>query len=54
MPCLGRSACQSTSAYTPEEDFILGIMLGYCLEKQCVRYLQMKTRAELRREVLAG
>jgi len=28
--------------YTPEEDFILGIMLGYDCSKQCKRYLQYK------------
>lgn len=30
------------SEYTPEEDFILGTMLGYCRHEQCVRYLKMK------------
>jgi len=30
------------SDYTPEEDFILGIMLGYDRKKQCERYLDMK------------
>ncbi len=28
--------------YSPEEDFILGIMLGYDRKKQCERYLKMK------------
>ncbi len=28
--------------YSPEEDFILGIMLGYGRKKQCERYLKMK------------
>lgn len=28
--------------YTDEEDFILGIMLGYDRKKQCARYLQRK------------
>lgn len=32
----------SLTDYTPEEDFILGIMLGYDRRKQCSRYLQMK------------
>lgn len=27
------------SDYTPEEDFILGVMLGYCRKLQCNRYL---------------
>jgi hypothetical protein len=30
------------SRYTPEEDFILGIMLGYGRHKQCERYLRLK------------
>jgi len=30
--------------YTPEEDFILGIMLGYERRKQCERYLVRKKR----------
>ena len=29
------------SDYTPEEDFILGTMLGYCRELQCKRYLEL-------------
>lgn len=28
--------------YTPEEDFILGIMLGYDRVNQCKRYLKIK------------
>jgi len=28
--------------YTDEEDFLLGIMLGYDRKKQCMRYLQRK------------
>jgi hypothetical protein len=31
----------SLSDYTPEEDFILGTMLGYCREQQCERYLRL-------------
>ena len=34
--------------FTDEEDFILGIMLGYCRKKQCRRYLSRKGR--MRRE----
>jgi hypothetical protein len=30
--------------FTPEEDFILGIMLGYCRRTQCERYLTMKNK----------
>ena len=29
------------SRYTPQEDFILGIMLGYGRRQQCVRYLAL-------------
>jgi hypothetical protein len=29
------------NTYTPEEDFILGIMLGYCRKQQCARYLKL-------------
>ena len=30
------------STFTDEQDFILGIMLGYCRIKQCHRYLKRK------------
>jgi len=30
------------NTYTPEEDFILGIMLGYCRKQQCARYLELQ------------
>ena len=33
---------QSLCDYTDEEDFMLGIMLGYDRKKQCERYLQRK------------
>ena len=32
--------------YTPEEDFILGTMLGYCRKQQCERYLKMKNKMD--------
>jgi hypothetical protein len=32
----------SLTDYTPEEDFILGIMLGYDRKKQCERFMQQK------------
>ena len=35
----------SLTAYTPEEDFILGIMLGYDRRKQCERFLKFKEKA---------
>ncbi|BBA50664.1 hypothetical protein FV113G1_10110 [Fusobacterium varium] len=34
----------SLTAYTPEEDFILGIMLGYDRKKQCERFLKFKEK----------
>lgn len=46
----GRSACVETarnivtkplSRLTPEEDFILGTLLGYDQEQQCLRFLAM-------------
>lgn len=36
----------SLTEYTAEEDFILGIMLGYDRRKQCSRYLQRKQRTK--------
>lgn len=30
--------------YTPEEDFILGVLLGYDPTKQCRRYMEYKER----------
>lgn len=30
--------------YTPEEDFILGTMLGYCRKQQCERYIKLKNK----------
>lgn len=32
----------SLEEYTPEEDFILGVLLGYNTNKQCKRYLAKK------------
>lgn len=43
------------SDYTPEEDFILGTMLGYDRVQQCDRYLKMKNKNPVRNSpVLAG
>ncbi len=36
------------STYTAEEDFILGIMLGYDRKKQCERYIQFKEKENLK------
>lgn len=33
------------SEHTPQEDFMLGILLGYDKVKQCVRYLNFRERA---------
>lgn len=37
-----RFGLKPLNEYTCEEDFILGIMLGYDREKQCERYLKIK------------
>ncbi len=37
--------------YTPEEDFMLGIMLGYERRKQCERYLRMVAKQNTHRNV---
>ena len=34
------------SEHTPQEDFMLGILLGYDKVKQCVRYLNFRERAK--------
>lgn len=34
----------SLSEYSPEQDFILGIMLGYNSDVQCKRYLRKKSK----------
>lgn len=36
----------SLSDYTPEQDFILGIMLGYNSDIQCKRYLSKRGQAK--------
>lgn len=35
---------KSLSELTPEEDFMLGALLGYDIRMQCERYCQRKTR----------
>ena len=39
--------CKQLSNLTEEEDFILGIMLGYDRLKQCERYLKRKATREV-------
>ena len=51
IKCIGKN---SLSAYTPEEDFILGIMLGYCRRQQCERYYKFKKNGYNSCSVLAG
>lgn len=34
--------------YTPEEDFMLGIMLGYDRRKQCLRFLDFKNKIKIK------
>lgn len=41
IDAIGKS---SLTEYSDEEDFILGIMLGYDRKKQCVRYIGRKNR----------
>jgi len=41
---------ENLTELTDEEDFILGVLLGYDLPKQCERFLEHRDR----REVLAG
>lgn len=38
----------SLTTYTPEEDFMLGIMLGYDRRRQCERYLKFKEREKIK------
>ena len=40
------------SHYSPEEDFILGIMLGYGRRQQCLRYLAQVTQSRNRQTSL--
>ena len=40
------------SELTPEEDYILGIMLGYDRVKQCERYLRLKGREKTTKQDL--
>lgn len=45
--CLGvidRIGLKPLYSYTPEEDFILGIMLGYDRKLQCERFLRMRPK----------
>ncbi len=47
--CIHAIRCMVTrplNQLTPEEDFILGTMLGYDICAQCKRYCQRKERAE--------
>ena len=39
--------------YTPEEDFMLGTMLGYDRRQQCERYLEQRAKWEKRQALLA-
>ncbi|MCP4176751.1 MAG: DUF2023 family protein [bacterium] len=44
----------SLTEYTPEEDFILGVMLGYCRKQQCKRYLKLKEKQSTNQLALTG
>lgn len=39
---LKRFKKSSLKEFTPEEDFILGVLLGYNVEQQCKRYINRK------------
>ncbi|NLV24670.1 MAG: DUF2023 family protein [Deltaproteobacteria bacterium] len=56
-PCvdvIGRIGKTSLLDYTPEEDFILGTMLGYSRLEQCERYLRRSKKGELKRFLPCG
>lgn len=38
--------------YTPEQDFILGVLLGYDKTKQCERYLKLKEKENQKKQGL--
>lgn len=40
------------SSYSDEEDYILGIMLGYDRVKQCERFLNRKQKKELQSQLI--
>ncbi|MDR0364670.1 MAG: DUF2023 family protein [Bacteroidales bacterium] len=42
-----RMGDKKLNEFTPEEDFILGIMLGYDKRQQCLRYLQQKEQKQI-------
>lgn len=39
---------QNLVDFTAEEDFMLGIMLGYDIRKQCERYLNIKKKLKIK------
>lgn len=43
---------ENLNDYTPEEDFMLGTMLGYDRRQQCARYLEQRVKWEKRRASL--
>ncbi|MDF7807266.1 DUF2023 family protein [Pontiellaceae bacterium B12219] len=50
--CIRAIGKDDLNAYTPEEDFMLGTMLGYDRRQQCERYLEQRVRWEKRQAVL--
>ncbi|MDZ8118157.1 DUF2023 family protein [Pontiella agarivorans] len=44
---------EDLNEYTPEEDFMLGTMLGYDRRQQCERYLEQRAKWEKRQARLA-
>ncbi len=52
-----RIGTKPLNQYTPEEDFILGIMLGYDRLQQCDRYLErlsLASRSDIRVRMLSA
>jgi hypothetical protein len=50
--CIRAIGKDDLNAYTPEEDFMLGTMLGYDRRQQCERYLEQRVRWEQRQAAL--
>ncbi|EFA43746.1 hypothetical protein HMPREF0645_1760 [Hallella bergensis DSM 17361] len=44
LDAIGFVVSKSLSELSPEEDFMLGALLGYDIRMQCQRYCQRKTR----------
>ena len=47
---IGRKECRPLNELSPEEDFILGAMLGYDLCAQCERYCERKNKCNCKKK----